>query len=140
MKKSLFFIVVILILIIGGFWFWRKQKNNFPNVIPMANLTLKSSAFENNSSIPQKYTCDGENISPPLTISGEPQEAKDLVLILEDPDAPQGTFTHWTIWNIPLGIKEIEEGMAPEGAIEGQTDFGEIGYGGPCPPSGTHRY
>lgn len=103
-------------------------------------MELKSAAFEHNSDIPVKYTCDGENISPPLSILAVPEEAKSLVLIVEDPDAPVGTFCHWVVWNIFPQVREIPEGSVPEGAIEGLTDFGKVGWGGPCPPSGTHRY
>lgn len=106
----------------------------------VASMELKSTAFEHNSSIPVKYTCDGENVSPPLSISAVPEDAKSLVLIAEDPDAPAGTFCHWTVWNIPPQVREIPEDSVPEGAIEGLTDFGKVGWGGPCPPSGTHRY
>ncbi|HOK35417.1 MAG TPA: YbhB/YbcL family Raf kinase inhibitor-like protein [Candidatus Pacearchaeota archaeon] len=103
-------------------------------------MQLKSPAFENNQLIPQKYTCDGENINPPLEISEVPSKAKSLVLIVEDPDAPSGNFTHWLIWNINPSIKEIKEGETPEGATEGQNDFSQNSYGGPCPPNGTHHY
>jgi len=106
----------------------------------MENFVLRSSAFENNSNIPSKYTCDGQDINPPLSISGIPENAQGLILIVEDPDAPMGTFCHWTMWNISPQVTEISENSVPEGATEGQTDFGKTGYGGPCPPSGTHRY
>lgn len=103
-------------------------------------MELKSTAFEHNGNIPEKYTCDGENINPPLLIPDVPEKAQSLVLIVEDPDAPGGTFAHWTVWNISPQTTEIPENSVPEGAIEGTTDFGKVGYGGPCPPSGTHRY
>ena len=90
--------------------------------------------------IPSKYTCDGENINSPFQIADVPSAAKSLVLISDDPDAPMGTWVHWTVWNIPLETKEIGENSAPIGAVEGITSFGNKGYGGPCPPSGTHRY
>lgn len=109
-------------------------------IINQNNMRLTSSAFENNSLIPAKYTCDGENISPPLSISGAPSEAKDLVLIVDDPDAPKSTWVHWTVWNIDPATDEIKEGSIPKDAREGLTSFDEVGYGGPCPPSGTHRY
>ncbi|MBI4127472.1 MAG: YbhB/YbcL family Raf kinase inhibitor-like protein [Parcubacteria group bacterium] len=103
-------------------------------------IQVTSSAFSHNGAIPPKYTCDGENVSPPLAIAGIPDEAKSLVLIMDDPDAPAGTWTHWTVWNINPMVSEIEEGSVPVGAGEGTTSFGKPGYGGPCPPSGTHRY
>jgi hypothetical protein len=104
------------------------------------NMKLVSSVFENNGNIPAKYTCDGENINPPLEISGVPEGAKSLVLIVDDPDAPAGDWVHWTIWNITLDIKAISENSVPDGSVEGTTSFGKPGYGGPCPPSGTHHY
>ena len=103
-------------------------------------MEIQSPAFENNGYIPSKYTCQGEDINPPLQISQVPQEAKSLVLIVDDPDAPMGTWVHWVVWNIPPKIKEISEKSLPQGAVEGLNDFQKHSYGGPCPPSGTHRY
>lgn len=103
-------------------------------------IQVRSSAFGNNQQIPKKYTCDGENISPPLSIESVPDEAVSLVLTVDDPDAPGGTWTHWMVWNIPAQTRVIEEGKLPTGAVEGKNSFGNIGYGGPCPPSETHRY
>jgi len=103
-------------------------------------MKLQSPAFSHNQMIPAKFTCDGENVSPPLTISEVPAQTQSLVLIVDDPDAPGRTFVHWTVWNIDPATREIPEGTSPEGAVEGLTDFGTTGYGGPCPPSGTHRY
>jgi Raf kinase inhibitor-like YbhB/YbcL family protein len=101
------------------------------------NIKLFSSAFVANGSIPRKYTCDGANINPPLEFEGIPEEAESLVLIVDDPDAPMKTFTHWLIWNIEP-VAKIEEDSIP--GVEGRNDFKKIGYGGPCPPSGTHRF
>lgn len=106
----------------------------------IGGMEITSPAFGQNERIPEKYTCDGENVSPPLLISGVPEEAKSLVLISDDPDAPVGTWTHWTLWNIQPDAMEIKENSVPVGAVEGKTSFGSSGYGGPCPPSGTHRY
>ena len=103
-------------------------------------MKISSSAVSHNQSIPAKYTCDGENINPPLQIVDVSSAAKSLVLISDDPDAPMGTWVHWTAWNISPEIKEIAENSVPIGAVEGMTSFGDKGYGGPCPPSGTHRY
>lgn len=102
-------------------------------------MTITSSAFEEGAVIPAKYTCDGENINPPLTISDMPPETKGLTLIMDDPDASMGTWVHWTIWNIPATTTEIPESTSSPG-IEGVTSFGKPGYGGPCPPNGDHRY
>lgn len=103
-------------------------------------MKLESLVFSSNSFIPKKYTCEGENVNPPLKISEIPPETKSLVLIVDDPDAPGNNWVHWIVWNIPPQITEIKENNIPQGAIEGMTDFGKTGYGGPCPPWGTHRY
>ncbi len=103
----------------------------------MKELTVSSPAFENNKLIPSKYTCDGDNVNPPLTIEGVPDETKSLVLIVDDPDCPTGTWDHWIIWNIPPTNK-IEENAVP--GTEGVNDSRKHSYGGPCPPWGTHRY
>jgi hypothetical protein len=103
----------------------------------MEELKVTSSSFDNQSLIPQKYTCDGENVNPPLKIENIPQEGKSLVLIVDDPDAPMGTWVHWIVWNIPIK-KMIEENSIP--GTEGLNDSMRHSYGGPCPPSGSHRY
>ena len=108
-------------------------------------MEIRSSAFENGGMIPLKYTCDGADVSPPLEWSGAPEGTKALVLIADDPDAPVGTWVHWVAYNIPVGRGGLPEGVPPTEEIEGGgrqgvNDFRRIGYGGPCPPSGTHRY
>lgn len=103
-------------------------------------MTITSSAFAHNSPMPSKYTCDGENINPPLTFSEIPANAQSLVLLVDDPDAPGGTFHHWSIYNMDPKTTQIDENSKPVMGIEGMTSFGKAGYGGPCPPSGTHRY
>lgn len=104
-------------------------------------MTIASAAFQHNKYIPAEYTCDGANHNPPLTFSQVPQNAQSLVLIVEDPDAPSiPNFTHWVIYNIPPATPQILENQVPPNSILGITDFGEVGYGGPCPPHGTHRY
>ena len=104
-----------------------------------AKMKITSSAFQEGGNIPSKFTCDGSDTSPPLQITGVPSEAKSLVLIADDPDAPSGLFTHWLIWNIPPQTNSVAEGSAPKG-VQGTNDFGKSGYRGPCPPPGTHRY
>jgi len=103
-------------------------------------MKLESPVFIDNEKIPVKYTCDGEDVNPPLIISGVPVGAKSLALIVDDPDAPMGDWVHWLVWNINPQIRKIEEDSVPDGGKEGMTDFGEPGWGGPCPPSGQHRY
>ena len=102
-------------------------------------MKITSPAFENNGNIPSKYTCDGKNVSPPLIFSEISENAKSLVLISDDPDAPVGTWDHWIVFNIPPSTKEITKGTEPKGTA-GKNSWGRTGYGGPCPPSGTHRY
>ena len=104
-----------------------------------ANMKITSSAFQEGANIPSKFTCEGADTSPPLQVADVPSGAKSLVLIVEDPDAPSGLFTHWTVWNISPQTATIAEGSTPKG-VQGTNDFGKSGYGGPCPPSGTHRY
>lgn len=103
-------------------------------------MKLSSPAFQDSQSIPAEYACDGRNISPPLEIDAVPAGAKSLALIMDDPDAPHGTFVHWVVWNLPIFTTEISAGVLLESPCQGTTDFGLTGYGGPCPPSGTHRY
>jgi Raf kinase inhibitor-like YbhB/YbcL family protein len=111
-------------------------------------MRLSSPAFENGSSIPERYTCAGEDLSPPLHIEDVPHAAQTLALIVEDPDAPNGTFSHWLLWNLSTETTDLPEelpvgetvlGLAP--AAQGKNDFGTVGYRGPCPPEGdSHRY
>ena len=108
-------------------------------------MEIKSQAFPRGGSIPATYTCDGQDVSPPLSWSAPPAGTKSFALISDDPDAPAGTWVHWVMWNIPAGANSLEENVPkkdtlPGGAKQGTTDFRRIGYGGPCPPSGTHRY
>ncbi len=102
-------------------------------------MKISCPAFDHNSPIPDKYTCKGEDVNPPLIFSDVPKEAKSLVLIVDDPDAPTKTWVHWVVYNIPPVASEIKEDSKPLG-VEAATDFAKPGYGGPCPPSGTHRY
>ena len=108
-------------------------------------LKITSSAFDEGGMIPKKYTCDAENVSPPLAWSGAPSGTKSFALICDDPDAPAGTWVHWVVYNIPAGEKGLNEAVPQNkklenGTMQGISDFGKPGYGGPCPPGGTHRY
>lgn len=103
-------------------------------------MNISSPAFVHQQKIPSQYTCSGDNISPPLQFGNVPQEAKSLVLIVDDPDAPSGTWAHWVVYNIAPNISEVRENSIPDNGIEATTSFGNTGYGGPCPPSGEHRY
>ena len=112
-------------------------------------LSISSPAFAHQQEMPKKYTCEGEDVSPPLQWSGAPQGAKSFALIMDDPDAPdpkapRTTWVHWVVCGLPAGIHELEEGAAtlglPPGARQGVNDWKRAGYGGPCPPIGRHRY
>jgi hypothetical protein len=108
-------------------------------------LELKSSAFVSGSMIPSLYTCEGKNISPPLAWSGAPAGTRSFVLICDDPDAPILTWVHWVYFNIPASVTSLPEALSKsekpaQGGIHGKSSFGDFGYGGPCPPWGTHRY
>jgi Raf kinase inhibitor-like YbhB/YbcL family protein len=112
-----------------------------PPQVKETTMNIFSSAFANNEAIPEKYSCKGENISPPLSISDVPAEALSLAFILHDPDAPMpGGFTHWVLYNIPPTTTEVPENSVPEGAVQGSNSSGHAAYTGPCPPSGTHHY
>jgi Raf kinase inhibitor-like YbhB/YbcL family protein len=106
----------------------------------MGDLKISSPAFAEGGSIPARYTCDGADQNPPLTIESVPEGARSLALIVDDPDAPVGMWVHWVLWNIDPLTKEIKEGGVPAGASQGRNDWHRNSYGGPCPPSGTHRY
>ena len=109
-------------------------------------LSLFSTAFKEGDKIPVKYTCDGQNISPPLVWGEPPQMTKAFALIVDDPDSPSGVFTHWVLFNVAANVRQLGEGVPAQerlqnGALQGKNDFGKIGYGGPCPPRGpAHRY
>jgi Raf kinase inhibitor-like YbhB/YbcL family protein len=106
----------------------------------MAQFSLSSSTFENGEQIPRRHTCEGDDVSPPLSWSGAPDATRSLALVVDDPDAPVGTFDHWLAWGIDPGEGGLGEGQA--GAVEGRNGFGTTGYRGPCPPPGhgRHRY
>lgn len=104
-------------------------------------LTLESDAFVEGGAIPSRYTCDGDDLSPPLRWGEPPAPTGSLALIVDDPDAPGGTWVHWVLYDIPPEVRALEEGAPPPaGSTEGHSSWGRAGYGGPCPPSGTHRY
>ena len=108
-------------------------------------IELTSQAFTEGGMIPAKYTCDGPNVSPPLKWAAAPDGTKSFALICDDPDAPMGTWVHWILFNLSAGIRGLPENIPPtktleNGARHGKNDFGKLGYGGPAPPRGTHRY
>ena len=135
------YFLTILFLIIS----FSVNNLSYAEIKDAKKIEISSPAFENNSLIPKQYTCDGENFSPPLSWSNIPADTKSLALICDDPDAPAGTWVHWVIYNMPPASKGLQEGVLPlkdfsHNAKQGINDFKKFGYGGPCPPSGTHRY
>lgn len=135
-KIKLLFCIIILFFIISC---TQQQQIENEKTFEVTKMKLTSPAFAHNGQIPSEFTCDGSGVSPPLSISEAPKGAKSLALVMDDPDAPVGTFVHWVVWNIPADTKEIRKNSEPTG-MQGKTDFGRMGYGGPCPPSGAHRY
>lgn len=133
-------ILTFLMAVFVLYFSQRSEETYYPKTSISKTMELSSPAFANNSNIPQKYTCDGDDVNPPLQINKVPEGTKSLVLIVDDPDAPLGTWDHWLVWNISPSVSLIEEDSIPGGAIEGTNDFGKQPYGGPCPPSGTHHY
>jgi Raf kinase inhibitor-like YbhB/YbcL family protein len=108
-------------------------------------MKLESTAFTANGMIPSQYTCDGQDISPPLSWDAPPSETQSLALIVDDPDAPGQIFVHWVLYDLPPEIHQLPKAAAdqetlPGGGKQGKNDFGKLGYGGPCPPTGIHRY
>ncbi len=103
-------------------------------------LSIESPAFANGRPIPARHTADGADLSPKLRIANPPEGTASFALIMDDPDAPMGTWVHWVVWNIPAAVSVVPESGVPAGAVEGRNSWGRTGYGGPAPPSGTHRY
>lgn len=155
MKKFLIALTVLLIAVSGYLFTKNDKASNIDKSLSKANINssmkITSSAFENNENIPKKYSCDGQSINPPLQFLDVPQNAKSLVLIVDDPDAPMGTFDHWVLFNMEPKLKGIEEGNLPNEVTAGKNSAGQTIYTAPCPPpaspeqlqrgeSGTHRY
>ncbi|MFA5945347.1 MAG: YbhB/YbcL family Raf kinase inhibitor-like protein [Patescibacteria group bacterium] len=103
-------------------------------------MRISSPAFKNGDRIPSQYTCDGDDVNPELRIDAVPAVAKSLVLMVDDPDSPAGNWLHWSVWNMSPDTRVMKEDSLPAGAREGETDFSEVGYGGPCPGYGEHEY
>lgn len=106
----------------------------------LLSMRITSPAFCSGEMIPAKYTCDGKDVNPELVIDDVPGDTQSLAVIVDDPSSPSGTWLHWSVWNIPPTVRIIRENSVPQGAREGETDFSEIGYGGPCPGTGEHQY
>jgi Raf kinase inhibitor-like YbhB/YbcL family protein len=146
MKKSfiylavlLLFLAVIVLLALWGGGFSKlfdDQNNNSKSTM----MKLTSPYFFNNNGFPEMFTCDGSGVNPPLDIADVPHKTKSLALVLRDPDAVEGIFIHWALWNINPKTHRIEIDSVPKGAVVGRTTNNKTHYFGPCPPSGTHRY
>lgn len=140
---KIFLFILILLSIVGIYIFIFKNpsgKNPFTNLQAKNMIKITSPAFKHGEMIPKKYSCDGENVNPPLTMANAPAETKSFILIVDDPDAPSGTWTHWLVFNIDPKITAIKENLVPVNAVLGTNSFNRLPYGGPCPPSGSHRY
>lgn len=103
-------------------------------------MRLTSPAFTSGEMIPAKYTCDGKDVNPELVFDDVPGDTQSLAVLVDDPSSPAGNWLHWSVWNIPPTVRIIRENSAPQGSREGETDFSEVGYGGPCPGTGEHNY
>ena len=138
--KLLKLIIIFTIFVLVTIYLYSTYQHQSDLSLKSTNMKITSSEFISNQTMPAKYTCDGENINPPLNFSDIPANTQSLVLIVDDPDAPAGDWVHWLVWNILPETNSILAGTAPANSTEGTTSFGQPGYGGPCPPSGTHRY
>lgn len=138
MKKIVSFAILITAIVFLFILYNYFSKTTL--VFQGRNMKIVSSMFQNNTKILSKYTCDGENINPPLNFLDVPANAKSLVLIMDDPDAPMRIFVHWVLYNIDPLEKGILENSVSPSALQGKTSRGVVGYVGACPPSGTHRY
>jgi len=154
MRKFILPLVVITAVAICGIYIYINQSQNSStnnskstSVDPIEtgdnstlHLHLTSAAFTNGNKLPATYTCDGENVNPPVTISNPPEGTKSLVMIVDDPDAPSGRWVHWVVANIASDTKTIPDNSVPQGALVGKNDFKSNRYEGPCPPGEEHRY
>jgi Raf kinase inhibitor-like YbhB/YbcL family protein len=143
--SKIYYILLMLPVAICGCKKEEKPSESLKEEVQKMTIKVTSPAFEEGGMIPSKYTADGQNISPPLNWESVPDGTKSVALISDDPDAPVGTWVHWVMWNIPADAMELTESVPsdedlPDGSRQGITDFRCHGYGGPAPPSGTHRY
>lgn len=141
MKLVLIILIIIIAVILAGWWLANQLggtvtvKNSFN-----MSLSLTSPVLPAGGVIPSLYTCDGNNLSLPLKIDYVPPAAKSLALVVDDPDAPNGSFIHWLVWNLKPTDQDLMEGVTPSPAVAGTNSAGQVGYSGPCPPTGEHRY
>lgn len=136
----LLLIIVAIYAVIRYTDFQPNTKHEVSKVNTQTTMKIISSAFADNQDIPIKYTCNGQNINPPFEFIDVPQITQSLTLIIDDPDAPVGTWIHWVVFNIDPSVREVNENSIPKSGIQGITSSGKASYGGPCPPDGTHHY
>jgi len=141
MKRGVIFFTIMVVFLTGC----KAKRQGQNKGVKKMEIKLTSTAFEQGGMIPPKYTCDGDDISPPLQWDSVPDGTVSIAVISDDPDAPMGTWVHWLLYNLPPDETELAEGFPDDetlkdGTRQGVTSFGKCGYGGPCPPSGTHRY
>lgn len=134
---------IFVMVLIGLSWVTLPVSGNAEGV--PGKLEVRSSAFGEGESIPSDFTCDGADMSPPVSWSGVPAETQSLAVIVDDPDAPAGNWSHWLLYDLSPKLIQLPAGIPagaiiPDGGFQGRTDFGNTGYNGPCPPAGTHRY
>ncbi|MCK4751973.1 MAG: YbhB/YbcL family Raf kinase inhibitor-like protein [Planctomycetes bacterium] len=144
MLKRIFVLIVLLVSLFFSYTVCI-QAEKLSEGDKKMGIEITSTAFKDGGSIPSKYTCDGADVSPPLQFGAVPEKTQSIALISDDPDAPMGTWVHWVLYNLPADVNSLAEDIPAEevlsnGTKQGTTDFGRVGYGGPCPPSGTHRY
>ena len=132
-------IILLVVLVTACAQQIKAPEQNMPVINEVNTMKITSPAFKHEGNIPSEYTCEGSDTSPELDIEEIPVNAKSLVLIVDDPDAPAGTWDHWIVFNVPVSAAKIAKGTEPEGT-PGKNSGGKAGYGGPCPPSGVHRY
>ena len=139
-SQKFFLNTLVTVVVIFGVFYWFSTKDETVKQLPAKTMALTSTAFADGGTIPEIYTCDGSNISPPLEFSNIPEGTESLALVVNDPEAPSGNWVHWAVWNIPTSTVGLHAGEKLSGAIQGLTSFGRNGYGGPCPPEGEHQY
>jgi Raf kinase inhibitor-like YbhB/YbcL family protein len=141
--------LILLVIVISAAWIIERRSSRNRDIVDagtIAALTITSSSFSDGGVIPPKFTCDGGDVSPQLTVSAPPASARSFALIVEDPDAPVGSFVHWLAFNFPTTLRDLPEGASAhsetmQGAVQGKNDFDKVGYGGPCPPGKKpHHY
>lgn len=148
MKQALIFVGIGALVILVGLWFVTQNSTPAPEMayntstedkLMIEPFSISSTVFAAGASIPSKYTCDAEDVSPPLSWVGAPEGTQSFVLIMDDPDAGSAGWVHWVVFNISVTVHGVDEGQEPEG-MAGKNSWGRAGWGGPCPPSGTHHY